>query len=170
MIDEGGEEKLNGPEPKNNLMGTTASPGDNFNHIFHVPRRTACERFNQAQCPCWHAELIERDDLVVPDSPRRYDNQRCAAVEIVHQRKQIARKRGMSTIHIETTVATDGELHLIDLPCRRGDTVQAVLQIVPARPSAERDAALAQLLALARSSTFRSNTRYPSRDELHERR
>jgi hypothetical protein len=70
-------------------------------------------------------------------------------------------------------VEADGELRLTDLPCRRGDKVEAIVRILerpfqPA-PDAGRDAALDRFLALARSSAFRSAGPYPSRDELHER-
>ena len=82
----------------------------------------------------------------------------------------------MNGIRVETTVEADGELHLTDLPCRRGDKVEALVRILePSRPGTEaerekaRAAALAQFLALARSSAFRSAGPYPTRDELHER-
>jgi hypothetical protein len=83
----------------------------------------------------------------------------------------------MNTVHVEATILADGELHLTDLPCRRGDKVEADIRIVPpSSPRVEdterevaRAAALAQFLTIARSSTFRSDGHYPSRDELHER-
>ena len=83
----------------------------------------------------------------------------------------------MSALRVEATIQADGELHLSDLPCRRGDRVEALIRIVePTSASAggphrdrERAAALAQFLHLARSSSFRSDGPYPSRDELHER-
>ena len=83
----------------------------------------------------------------------------------------------MNAVRVETTVEADGELHLTELPCRRGDKVEAIVLILeqssrPA-PNGEREraraAALEQFLALARSSSFCSAGPYPSRDELHER-
>ena len=83
----------------------------------------------------------------------------------------------MNAVRVETTVEADGELHLTELPCRRGDKVEAIVLILeqasrPA-PNGEREkaraTALAQFLALARSSSFRSAGPYPTRDELHER-
>lgn len=83
----------------------------------------------------------------------------------------------MNAVRVETTVEADGELHLTDLPCRRGDKVEAIVLIleppsVPA-PDAEhekaRAAALDHFLALARSSSFCSTGPYPSRDQFHER-
>ena len=83
----------------------------------------------------------------------------------------------MKAVRVETTIAADGELHLTDLPCRRGDKVEAIILILeqPSRPApdAEREkaraAAVDQFLALARASSFRSAGSYPTRDELHER-
>jgi hypothetical protein len=83
----------------------------------------------------------------------------------------------MNAVRVETTIESDGELHLTKLPCRRGDKVEAIVLILePAsRPAsdAEREkvqtAAVEQFLALARSSSFRSTGPYPTRDELHER-
>ena len=85
----------------------------------------------------------------------------------------------MNAIRVETTVQDDGELHLTELPCRRGDKVEAIVLILESSPApqpatdAEREkaraAALDQFLALARSSSFRSVGPYPTRDELHER-
>ena len=70
----------------------------------------------------------------------------------------------MNADRVETTVEADGELHLTELPCRRGDKVEAIVLILekPLRPApdAEREntraAAVDQFLALARSSSFRS--------------
>lgn len=82
----------------------------------------------------------------------------------------------MNAVRVETTVESDGELHLTELPCRRGDKVEAIVRVLePASRSADeerekaRAAALEQFLALARSSLFRSAAPYPSRDELYER-
>ena len=83
----------------------------------------------------------------------------------------------MNAIRVETTVESDGELRLTDLPCRRGDKVKAIVLILERPPGTGPDdereraraAALDQFLALARKSTFRSAGPYPTRDELHER-
>ncbi len=85
----------------------------------------------------------------------------------------------MNAVRVETTVLADGELHLTELPCRRGDRVEAIVLILetssapPTAAGAEREseraAALDQFLTLARSSSFRSEGPYPTRDELHER-
>ena len=83
----------------------------------------------------------------------------------------------MNAFRVETTVESDGELHLTELPCRRGDKVEAIVLILErASPSAAdgerekaRAVALEQFLTLARSSSFRSTGPYPTRDELHER-
>jgi hypothetical protein len=84
----------------------------------------------------------------------------------------------MNAVRVQMTVEADGELHLTQLPCRRGDKVEAIVLILepssrPAPKEAEREktraAALDRFLALARSSAFRSANPYPTRDELHER-
>ena len=83
----------------------------------------------------------------------------------------------MNAVRVETTVEADGELHLKDLPCRRGEKVEAIVLLLeqssPPAADGEREkaraAALDQFLALARSSSFRATGPYPTRDELHER-
>jgi hypothetical protein len=83
----------------------------------------------------------------------------------------------MNAVRVETTVVPDGELHLTDLPCRRGDRVEAIVLILEQSPGAApnedrekaRAAALEQYFALAGSSTFRSTGPYPTRVEVHER-
>lgn len=84
----------------------------------------------------------------------------------------------MNAVRVQTTVEADGELHLTQLPCRRGDKVEAIVLILepssrPAPAETEREkaraAALDQFLALARSSAFRSANPYHTRDELHDR-
>jgi len=83
----------------------------------------------------------------------------------------------MNAVRVETTAEADGELHLTELPCRRGDKVEVIVLILdqPSRPAAgagrdqARAAAVDKFLALARSSSFRSVAPYPTRDELHER-
>lgn len=83
----------------------------------------------------------------------------------------------MNAVRVETTVESDGELHLTELPCRRGDKIEAIVLILesasPSEADAEKEkaraAALEQFLTLARSSSLRSTGPYPTRDELHER-
>jgi len=80
----------------------------------------------------------------------------------------------MIAAKIETTVQNDGELHLTQLPCRKGDRVEAIVLILREGVAAgaedqTREEARTRFLAGARASTFRSNGPYPSRDELHER-
>lgn len=83
----------------------------------------------------------------------------------------------MNAFRVETTVESDGELHLTELPCRRGDKVEAIVIILEAASRFAADAekekarstAVEQFLALARSSSLRSTGPYPTRDELHER-
>jgi hypothetical protein len=45
----------------------------------------------------------------------------------------------MNAVRVETTVEADGELHLTDLPCRRGDRVEAIVLILEqsSRPAAD---------------------------------
>lgn len=80
----------------------------------------------------------------------------------------------MSTLKVQAIVEADGELHLKGLPCRKGDRVEAVLQVSSASEAEadrarEREEARQRLLERARKSTFRSEGPYPTRDELHER-
>ncbi len=80
----------------------------------------------------------------------------------------------MDSIKIETTIQKDGELHLTQLPCRKGDRVEATLSILAQNGQnntreKEREEALRQFLILAKASRFRSTGPYPTRDELHER-
>jgi hypothetical protein len=87
------------------------------------------------------------------------------------------RETAMNAVPVETTVESDGELHLTELPCRHGDKVEAIVLILESvsQPAADaekekvRAAAVEQFLALARYSSFRSAGPYPARDELHER-
>ena len=81
----------------------------------------------------------------------------------------------MITARVEATVQNDGELHLTHLPCRKGDHVEAIVQIHRACADETdvertREEARSRFLAKARASTFRSRVPYPTRDELHERR
>jgi uncharacterized protein (UPF0218 family) len=74
----------------------------------------------------------------------------------------------MSCIHIRTVISVDGELHLANLPCRKGDEVDAVVSFgQPSQPQG--GAARQRLIEHARSSQFYSSGPYPTREELHGR-
>jgi hypothetical protein len=81
----------------------------------------------------------------------------------------------MLATKIETTVQNDGELHLTQLPCRKGDRVEAIILVLengasgPDADEKRREEARQRLLELAKGSKFCSTGPYPSRDELHER-
>ena len=75
----------------------------------------------------------------------------------------------MSAVKINSIVEKDGELKLTNLPCRKGDQVEATLVIRPQVTEEERESALKRLIERAKASTFRSTGPYPTRDELHER-
>lgn len=75
----------------------------------------------------------------------------------------------MSAVKVNSIVQKDGELNLTNLPCRKGDHVEATLVIRPQVSEEEREAARQRLIEIAKSSTFRSTGPYPSRDELHDR-
>ena len=49
----------------------------------------------------------------------------------------------MNAVRVETTVEADGELHLTELPCRRGDKVEAIVLILeqPSRPALDAELA-----------------------------
>lgn len=76
----------------------------------------------------------------------------------------------MTMIHREAIVEEDGELHLSELPCHKGDRVKAIIVIRNGDGEEFREQARQRLLESARASTFRSEGKYPTRDELHERR
>ena len=72
------------------------------------------------------------------------------------------------------TVQNDGELHLTQLPCKKGDRVEAIILVLENYVDEEeaekkREEALKRFQARADASKFRSNGPYPTRDELHER-
>jgi hypothetical protein len=75
----------------------------------------------------------------------------------------------MSSLKVNSVVQKDGELSLTNLPCRKGDQVEATLIIRPRVSEEEREQALQRLIERAKASTFRSTGPYPTRDELHER-
>ena len=74
----------------------------------------------------------------------------------------------MSTIRVSTVVESDGELHLGNLPFRKGDRVEAV--VTGAGEGLDvREAARTRFLERAAKSKLCSDRPYPSRDDLHER-
>jgi hypothetical protein len=75
----------------------------------------------------------------------------------------------MNPIHVETTIEADGVLHIANLPCRRGDRVEATIVLPQHNELSAQHAARQRFLTRARQSSFRSSTTYPSREELHER-
>jgi hypothetical protein len=75
----------------------------------------------------------------------------------------------MNSIHIETTIETDGVLHVSNLPCQKGDHVEAIILVQPQADESVRQAARQRFLARADQSKFRSSGPYPSREKLHER-
>jgi len=76
----------------------------------------------------------------------------------------------MNPIRVETTIQADGVLHVANLPCHKGDRVEAIISIQPPPGEDARQAARQRFLARASQSSFQSCGRYPSREELHERR
>ena len=74
----------------------------------------------------------------------------------------------MDPIRIETIVESDGELHLSDLPCHKGDHVEALIHVRSPAATRDQDAARQRFLERARQSRFRSPGPYPTRDELHD--
>ena len=75
----------------------------------------------------------------------------------------------MNPIRIETTILSDGVLHIANLPCHKGDRVEAIISVQSLSGQDAMQAARQRFLARARESSFQSSGRYPSRDELHER-
>jgi hypothetical protein len=75
----------------------------------------------------------------------------------------------MTRIHVQTVVETDGELTVRDLPCRKGDRVEAIVMINDTAGDDSRHSARRRFLTRARGSAFRSGGPYPSREQLHDR-
>jgi hypothetical protein len=75
----------------------------------------------------------------------------------------------MNPIHVETTIESDGILYIANLPCHKGDRVEANIVVSSQSEPNSQMAARQRFLARARQSCFRSSTPYPSREELHER-
>ena len=75
----------------------------------------------------------------------------------------------MNPIHVEATIESDGVLHIANLPCRKGDRVEATIVLSQQNQSSAHQAARQRFLARARQTQFQSSGIYPSREELHER-
>jgi|WetSurMetagenome_2_1015567.scaffolds.fasta_scaffold373695_2 hypothetical protein len=75
----------------------------------------------------------------------------------------------MNSIHIETTIESDGILHIANLPCHKGDRVEAIIVLSQQKESSSMNAARQRFLTRARQSGFRSLMPYPTRDQLHDR-
>jgi hypothetical protein len=75
----------------------------------------------------------------------------------------------MNPIRIETTIESDGVLHIVNLPCQKGDRVEAIILLQAQAETNTKQAARQRFLTRARQSSFRSSGPYPRREELHER-
>jgi hypothetical protein len=75
----------------------------------------------------------------------------------------------MDTIRVETVIETDGVLQISNLPCHKGDRVEAIIQVHERLVDDEREAARQRFLARARESLLYSDGPYPGREQLHER-
>lgn len=75
----------------------------------------------------------------------------------------------MRSVRVEAVAHEDGEIHLSDLPCRKGDRVKAIVWFHQPDDVKTRQEARERFLARARASRFRSVEAYPSRDQLHDR-
>ena len=75
----------------------------------------------------------------------------------------------MNPIRVETTIESDGVLHIANLPCHKGDRVKAIILLPEQAEAGARQAARQRFLTRARQSSFRSSGPYPRREELHER-
>jgi hypothetical protein len=75
----------------------------------------------------------------------------------------------MTEIRVDVIVEEDGKLTVRNLPVLKGDRVEAILMLPDNSREAERQAARESLLERARNSSFCSDGKYPTRDELHER-
>ena len=75
----------------------------------------------------------------------------------------------MNPIRVETTIESDGILHIANLPCHKGDRVEAIISLQDQAQAGSRQAARQRFLSRARQSNFRSSGPYPRREELHER-
>jgi hypothetical protein len=78
----------------------------------------------------------------------------------------------MHAIKVDVLIEKDGELHLSNLPCRKGERVEAIVLFDGSTLAVEeqkREEARQRFLARARASKFRSSGPYPTREELYDR-
>ena len=77
----------------------------------------------------------------------------------------------MSVMRMIKTVEAGGKVTIDNLPMRQGDSVEVtVAALAGTRSEEQRRDARRQFLDAARRNGFTSEGKYPSRDELHERR
>jgi hypothetical protein len=76
----------------------------------------------------------------------------------------------MNSIRVETVVQNDGELFFANVPCHKGERVEAILLLPEKDAEKARAEALLRFTERALRSNFRSVGPYPTREELHERR
>jgi hypothetical protein len=75
----------------------------------------------------------------------------------------------MAAIRVDAVVEEDGQVTLRNLPVHKGDRIEAIVTVPELSLEEQRLAARKRLLERARSSSFCSDGKYPTRDELHER-
>jgi hypothetical protein len=75
----------------------------------------------------------------------------------------------MQAVKAQALIEKDGELHLANLPCKKGDRVEVIILIANQPTEEERLAALRRFQARADGLNFRSTGPHLTRDELHER-
>lgn len=75
----------------------------------------------------------------------------------------------MNPIRVEATIESDGILHIANLPCHKGDRVEAIISLQEQTAASSRQAARQRFLTRVRQSSFQSSGPYPRREELHER-
>jgi hypothetical protein len=74
----------------------------------------------------------------------------------------------MNPIRVGTTIESDGILHIANLPCHKGDRVEAIISFQDMAETGSRQAARQRFLSRARQSSFRSSGPYPRRAENHQ--
>ena len=60
----------------------------------------------------------------------------------------------MNPIHVEATIESDGILHIANLPCRKGDRVEAIIVLSKENEASKQHAARERFLARTRQSNF----------------
>ena len=81
----------------------------------------------------------------------------------------------MNAIRVETTIEQDGELHLKNIPCRKGDRVEAIVLLLELPPdeadaARRREEAFQQFMKSANEPRFNFTGPIPKRDELYDRK